>query len=83
MKNLGIVVILLVLVIAEGAFAGEKSTTEVKQCSANKTEVIVPFSSPSNAYKKVTPNPTTDTSASIPTEVHNVSVQGTPDSKKD
>ncbi len=36
MKNFKFVVVLLALVIVEeGVFAGQKSTTEVKQCSAN------------------------------------------------
>ena len=80
MKNFRFVVVLLALVIAEGAFAGQKSTAEVKQCSANKTEVT--HSPPSNAYEKVSPNPTTDIPTSISSEVYNVSVQCVPDPEK-
>jgi hypothetical protein len=80
MKNFKFVVVLLALVIAEGAFAGEKATTESKQCPANKTEVT--HSPPSSAYEKISPNPTKDIPTSISSEVYNVSVKCVPESKK-
>ncbi len=81
MRNFKFVVVLLALVIAEGVFAGEKATTESKQCPANKT--VVTHSPPSIAYKKVSPNPTTDIPTNISSEVHNVSVKCVPEPKKE
>ena len=82
MKNFRFVVVLLVLVIAEGAFADEKSTTEVKQCSANKTEVTY-SPPPSTTYKSVSFNPISDISTSLSSDVDNAIVKCIPDPKKE
>jgi len=54
MKNFRYAIVLLLLMIAGWAFAGQQSTSENKQCSANKTEAT--FSPSSNAYKKISPD---------------------------
>lgn len=80
MKNFRFVVVLLALVIAGGVFAGQKPTAEVKQCSANKTEVT--HSPPSNEYVQAPPNPAADIPTSISSEVHNATVKCVPDPEK-